>query len=81
MSIKKIPICPFCRGEMQCDPGHVWAKGVDLPQEIENVLLQATAIEPSAKTRMVGSVKDWLHLRLFVCQNCGFAALWRGEPR
>jgi Zn-finger nucleic acid-binding protein len=68
MSIKKIPICPYCKAEMKREQGSVCYNGVILPTRL-------TDHDPQGNRQ----IKDTWTFQVYICPECGFVALWRGE--
>lgn len=68
MTIKKIPICPFCGYEMKQQPG-IYREGAIITTEKK-------FDEEHGHDRAVSTVT----LSIFKCEHCKFIALWGGEP-
>ena len=70
LTIKKIPICPFCNAEMNRD-AHIY-DGVYLPTKVKT-------IKALPSTEFLSGIEEHTALNIFVCSDCGFVALWKDK--
>lgn len=61
-------MCPFCKSEMKREVGAVYYGGVILPTKLTE--------HDSLGNRQI---KDTWTFQIYICTECGFVALWRGE--
>ena len=52
--------------------GNVYYHGVLLPTKIKDI--------QSTQSGFMKGIEETIELNLYVCIECGFVALWRGEP-
>jgi len=76
MPIEKIPRCPFCNGRMKQEFGITGVEGT-----AEIILQRETIKPPHPYTIDIDHITHSIKLPMFFCEECGFVALWRGEPR
>jgi len=70
MSIKKIPICPFCRKEMK--------RTFVIADTVELIVRRSTATSSDGRTTYTNIERSW-NVTPYICEACGFVALWHGE--
>ena len=74
MSIKKIPICPFCKSEMK-EEGYGQEAKIPTKLEERNVPRDPNHVD----VLLPNQIAEYSSLTMYICQNCRFVAFWRGE--
>ena len=75
MSIKTIPVCPFCHNDMNKVTIDIHSDGVEMIKNKKDVVFQL----PSG-----GEIKQATYIEtrtfyIYKCTKCGFVALWEHE--